>query len=96
MATRRSRERKREAEEIGLITTLSVPRHGSVGKTGSWRIFRPVKDNDKCNKCLVCWIYCPEACITKEIEINMDYCKGCGICAAECPRKAIIMVKEQK
>ncbi|MFW6113967.1 MAG: 4Fe-4S binding protein, partial [Actinomycetota bacterium] len=25
-----------------------------------------------------------------------DYCKGCGVCAEECPRKAITMVKEEK
>jgi pyruvate ferredoxin oxidoreductase delta subunit len=24
----------------------------------------------------------------------MDYCKGCGICAEECPAKAITMVDE--
>ncbi len=89
-------EKKKDIEQIGVITTLSVPRVGSVGKTGSWRIFRPVKDEERCNKCLICWIYCPEACISKEIVIDMDYCKGCGICAMECPRKAIVMVKEEK
>ena len=27
-------------------------------------------------------------------EFNYDYCKGCGICAAECPCGAIDMVPE--
>jgi pyruvate ferredoxin oxidoreductase delta subunit len=27
-------------------------------------------------------------------EIVYDYCKGCGICANECPAKAIEMVPE--
>jgi Pyruvate/2-oxoacid:ferredoxin oxidoreductase delta subunit len=27
-------------------------------------------------------------------EPNLDFCKGCGICAHECPRKAITMVSE--
>jgi pyruvate ferredoxin oxidoreductase delta subunit len=27
-------------------------------------------------------------------RIDYDYCKGCGICAVECPRKAIEMVPE--
>jgi pyruvate ferredoxin oxidoreductase delta subunit len=26
----------------------------------------------------------------------LEYCKGCGICSHECPRKAIIMVLEEK
>ncbi|MEN6442107.1 MAG: 4Fe-4S binding protein, partial [Syntrophobacter sp.] len=28
------------------------------------------------------------------VEIDLDYCKGCGICAEECPAKAIHMVDE--
>jgi Pyruvate:ferredoxin oxidoreductase and related 2-oxoacid:ferredoxin oxidoreductases, delta subunit len=30
----------------------------------------------------------------RKYEINYDYCKGCGICANECPTKAIEMVPE--
>jgi len=28
------------------------------------------------------------------VKIDYDYCKGCGICAQECPAKAIRMVDE--
>jgi Pyruvate/2-oxoacid:ferredoxin oxidoreductase delta subunit len=28
-------------------------------------------------------------------EIDYDYCKGCGICVAECPSGAVTMVPEQ-
>lgn len=63
-----------------------------------WRNQRPIIDQTKCTKCLICWIYCPEPAFYKApsglIEINYDYCKGCGICAEECPRKAITMVSE--
>jgi pyruvate ferredoxin oxidoreductase delta subunit len=86
---------KRKKEKIGFVSTISVPSEGSVGQTGSWRIFKPVLNEERCNKCLFCWIYCPEGCITKDLQINFDYCKGCGICAEECPAKAITMEKEE-
>jgi pyruvate ferredoxin oxidoreductase delta subunit len=27
---------------------------------------------------------------------DLDYCKGCSVCAHECPRMAISMVLEEK
>jgi Pyruvate/2-oxoacid:ferredoxin oxidoreductase delta subunit len=43
---------------------------------------------------------CPDNAIVKlgpgqRFHIDLDYCKGCGICAAECPCGAIIMTPEQ-
>jgi pyruvate ferredoxin oxidoreductase delta subunit len=67
-------------------------------ETGSWRSLRPILDMGKCTHCMFCWIFCPEGCIlTREGKltgIDLAYCKGCGICAVECPRKAIEMVDE--
>lgn len=84
-------------EEVGYITSVSKPVKGCAGDTGEWRIFRPVKDKDKCNDCLLCWVFCPEASISREnMEIDYQYCKGCGICEVECPTGAITMVKEEK
>ena len=34
-------------------------------------------------------MYCPDRAINEEVEVDLDYCKGCGICANECPKKAI-------
>jgi pyruvate ferredoxin oxidoreductase delta subunit len=45
----------------------------------------------------MCWVLCPEGVIDKQnekLEIDMNYCKGCGICAHECPKEAITMVSE--
>ncbi len=68
-----------------------------VYKTGDWRTFKPVIDHEKCIKCYICWLYCPEPSIDRAkdggVEINYEQCKGCGICAAECPVKCIEMVK---
>ena len=68
-------------------------------KTGSWRTFKPVVNKEKCINCLQCWIYCPDAAITRleeSVSVDYDYCKGCGICANECPAKAITMVEERR
>ena len=50
-------------------------------------------DSGKCIRCLTCYRLCPYASIKrgKRIEIIPDACAGCGICFAECPRKAIGM-----
>ena len=48
-----------------------------------------------CFHCDNCYSYCPDNAIIKHedgtLEINYDYCKGCGICASECPCGAIKM-----
>jgi 2-oxoacid:acceptor oxidoreductase delta subunit (pyruvate/2-ketoisovalerate family) len=69
-------------------------------ETGSWRTFRPIRDDEKCIQCLQCWIFCPDSAIVVEdgkvVDIDLEHCKGCGICAAICPPKAhaIEMVRE--
>lgn len=87
------------------ISAMCDPAVGEAGKTGDWRSSRPVIDQSKCIPCVkkkpacfLCWLYCPEGVVkaTIPVEIDMDYCKGCGICAEECPPKAISMVREVK
>lgn len=75
---------------------ISRPVVGAAGKTGTWRVFRPVVDKEKCNECGLCQTYCPDGTIDEELKIDLDFCKGCGICANECPKKAITMVREEK
>jgi pyruvate ferredoxin oxidoreductase delta subunit len=67
--------------------------------TGGWRSERPIRDEEKCTQCLLCWIVCPDTAITvadeKVGDYDYEHCKGCGICANECPSDAIRMVNEQ-
>lgn len=71
-------------------------------ETGSWRTYRPVWDPEKCIQCFRCWVYCPDASVLvtekKMVGIDLGHCKGCGICAAECPAKpiAIEMILESE
>lgn len=93
MGTRRS----------GHHISMSKPGIGEAGRTGDWRSKHPVIDASKCTAaksgkmtCQICWVYCPDACISQGAgpAIDLEYCKGCGICAEECPSDAIEMVVE--
>lgn len=56
-----------------------------------------------CGNCLACdncWTLCPDAAVIKTTEtasdgshyvFDYDYCKGCGLCARECPCGFIVM-----
>ena len=84
--------------EIGSIVV--EPGNARQYPTGGWRSRRPVFDNSKCNKCGLCYIFCPDAAIDMERDgyptVNMFYCKGCGICAVECPKDVITMEEEKE
>jgi pyruvate ferredoxin oxidoreductase delta subunit len=84
--------------EIGSIIT--EPGNASQYQTGGWRTRRPVTDTNKCIKCGLCVIFCPEGCRYQAAEghfdANLFYCKGCGICACECWTQAIAMVEEEE
>ncbi len=54
-----------------------------------------------CFECDTCYGVCPDNAIIKldagkRYDINLEYCKGCGICAEECPSGAIDMMKEMR
>jgi pyruvate ferredoxin oxidoreductase delta subunit len=63
-----------------------------------WRYQRPVTRKSKCCRCGWCFLYCPTGCFHEEggsFVRNMDFCKGCGVCARECPVSAIKMIVEE-
>jgi NADPH-dependent glutamate synthase beta subunit-like oxidoreductase len=53
-----------------------------------------------CFECDNCYAVCPDNAIVKlgpgkGFAVDLDYCKGCGLCAAECPCGAIDMRPEE-
>ncbi len=73
--------------EYRYKTSHSLSGPGDGGRTGSWRVQRPVIDLDKCTPakrgteaCFICWLYCPDCVISRTIPptIDYEYCKGCA------------------
>ena len=79
--------------EVGFV----VPPGGARNyRTGDWRSQKPSYNCDRCVKCGVCYVFCPDAAIKIRadgyVEVDEFYCKGCGICARECWTGAFKMV----
>ncbi|MBI4573489.1 MAG: 4Fe-4S binding protein [candidate division NC10 bacterium] len=71
--------------------------------SGGWEADQAVGEVARCFHCGVCTgcdnclVFCPDVAIRKNqrpytYEVLDQYCKGCGICARECPRHVITMV----
>jgi 2-oxoacid:acceptor oxidoreductase delta subunit (pyruvate/2-ketoisovalerate family) len=83
---------------FGAVTPAPVHQQ-DLFQTSNWRIVRPVIDNEKCTRCLTCYIACPDSCWAyneKEdvMEWNAGFCKGCQICIKQCPSDALSAVPE--
>jgi pyruvate ferredoxin oxidoreductase delta subunit len=86
------------SDEFPRGATIPVAGNSCEYVTGGWRSERPVRDDAKCTQCLLCWVFCPDTSVKvaddKVYDFDYDHCKGCGICAHECPSDAIEMVPE--
>ena len=95
-------ERLKNWKELPIGGVIEEAGNAQNYETGSWRVKRPILDKNKCTSCLICWIYCPDTSIIvkdgKVTGIDLEHCKGCGICARECPLKdkAITMQLESQ
>ena len=82
-------------ESRGILSFLPVtqPKRGAAGKTGTWRIFRPVIDMKKCTypKCTLCADKCPMDSIdfAHNPPVFHHNCEGCDLCFSVCPQDAI-------
>ena len=85
------RERRKEFGEVtSTFTEESALREGE-------RCF----SCGNCNECENCYIFCPDASILMREgkifhQVDYDFCKGCGVCFVECPRRAISLEEEAR
>ena len=75
--------------------------HGGLDATTALYEARRCLSCGSCFECDNCFGVCPDNAIVKlgpgrGFRIDYDYCKGCGLCAAECPCGAIRMVPEER
>jgi pyruvate ferredoxin oxidoreductase delta subunit len=94
-------------KEMTIGGVITNPGNSLEYKTGDWKVLMPVINQEKCIRCRICWYVCPDSAILEldkpyttkakrvykiSYDVNYDFCKGCGMCAQECPAKAIDMV----
>ncbi|MBM7867693.1 4Fe-4S dicluster domain-containing protein [Heliobacterium gestii] len=69
-----------------------------VDNAAGWRLETPEINGARCVNCLRCYLACPEGALyrsEKAVRLDKDFCKGCGICASECPLQAIQMGRDE-
>jgi NADPH-dependent glutamate synthase beta subunit-like oxidoreductase len=78
-------------------------RHGMAEVIGGWGEGQASTEAGRCFNCGACTgcdnclVFCPDVAIRRNqtpytYDVLDQYCKGCGICARECPRHVITMV----
>ncbi|MDD9937179.1 MAG: 2-oxoacid:acceptor oxidoreductase family protein [Myxococcales bacterium] len=70
-------------------------------RTGLWRTMRPVVDHERCHRChWMCALPCPDNALLVDDagypRVDLDHCKGCMICVAQCPFHVIHAVPEHE
>lgn len=88
---------KKNWKEIPIGGAITEPGNALNFKTGGWKSRKPIRDAKACIQCLRCFLFCPDSAVRvkdgKVAHTEYDICKGCGICAKECPVDAIKMEK---
>ena len=76
---------------------------GDIGRTAAMAEAQRCLSCGNCLACDNCWTFCPDNAVIKTQELatdgshylfDLDYCKGCGLCAHECPTGYIQMQPE--
>ena len=68
------------SDEFPQGATIPVAGNSCEYVTGGWRSERPVRDDDKCTQCLLCWVFCPDTSVKvadeKVYDFDLDHCSA--------------------
>ena len=89
---RTPRRKRPVAERLRDFEPVVLPEEPAAAAVAAARCF----GGSVCRACEVCILICPDLCITRDpasgrIVVDLDWCKGCGLCAHFCPKGAIRM-----
>jgi NADPH-dependent glutamate synthase beta subunit-like oxidoreductase len=90
---------RQELEVARRTNTFDEVQHGLTEENAIFEARRCLSCGN-CMECDNCYGVCPDSAVIKlgpgkGYEFNYDYCKGCGVCAQECPCGHIKMIPEQ-
>ena len=83
--------------------TFDAEIEGDIGRAAAMAEAQRCLSCGNCLACDNCWTFCPDNAVIKTVELaldgshylfDLDYCKGCGLCAHECPTGFIQMLPE--
>jgi NADPH-dependent glutamate synthase beta subunit-like oxidoreductase/Pyruvate/2-oxoacid:ferredoxin oxidoreductase delta subunit len=90
-----------ESARLPAASRLAAPVEVELGLEASQALAEAARCFS-CGRCILCdncFHYCPDMAIQRipgGYAVNHDYCKGCGLCVAECPTGSIAMREECK
>ncbi len=93
VAPRRQQANITPAQRLGNFAEVQQPLDIAAALAEASRCF----SCGVCTYCDNCYFYCPDMAIIKldhGYEVKTDYCKGCGLCVAECPTGSVQMYGE--
>ena len=83
--------------------TFDAEIEGDIGRAAALAEAQRCLSCGNCLACDNCWTFCPDNAVIKTAELatdgshylfDLDYCKGCGLCAHECPTGYIQMQRD--